>query len=558
MEMDPPALDDVVDLTMEPGLGQQLQQKQQPPQNSSLPQKQHHATVQQIQSLNNTPGDTNKFTTTSVRGNKIKLDCADMGTYHRVLAKLDVDKRQMHTHQLRRERGYRIILRNLHHSTPCEWIRKHIGHVASYRGCEEFKRAQAKLQSYRAHIAIGSQKRTNWQHQTSNNSGRWNATNNSFRWQQQHHNLPKSQKSPPQEAKNNSQPATSRQNTNRVANGQLFSNPFRSNAKQPHGQHGVSFQGQQEQQQHRGSQKTTPTSPQRQHNNSQQPTTSRNAKSTNTAPNRQHLSKHMQQSDVKQGNSDNISRPPLTPRGHQQQQHREPQTPKQQHHQQLGASNGIDQLMQVVSQNLLVFGFRRHHSTEQQLARVTQYILDSYEKRLFCSAVFIDVSEAFDRVWHSGLLLKLAKLLPFAYYQVLESYLTDRSFVVNGQNGVRSRSGRICAGVPQGSVLGPVLYTVFTSDMPLPHLAGQNDGRESDFFKDMLLSTYADDTIILCARSLANTAVRTNEIYLKSFTSWASKWGINLNKDKTIHSPLLRPDNGQEAGPACTCILPGE
>lgn len=112
------------------------------------------------------------------------------------------------------------------------------------------------------------------------------------------------------------------------------------------------------------------------------------------------------------------------------------------------------------------FGFRKQHSTEQQLLRVTQHILSAYEQKMYCSAVFIDVSEAFDRVWHDGLLLKLAKLLPHSLYKILQSYLTDRSFTMNSTNGIPSRTGKISAGVPQGSVLGPILYTVFTSDMP--------------------------------------------------------------------------------------------
>jgi len=58
------------------------------------------------------------------------------------------------------------------------------------------------------------------------------------------------------------------------------------------------------------------------------------------------------------------------------------------------------------------FGFRLNHGTDQQLARVTQFIMRAYEERKFCSAIFIDVKEAFDRVWHAGLLNKLSKLLP--------------------------------------------------------------------------------------------------------------------------------------------------
>jgi len=60
------------------------------------------------------------------------------------------------------------------------------------------------------------------------------------------------------------------------------------------------------------------------------------------------------------------------------------------------------------------FGVRSHHGTPEQAHRVTQNILGAFENKQYSSAVFLDVKEAFERVWHDGLLLKLKTLLPTA------------------------------------------------------------------------------------------------------------------------------------------------
>jgi len=93
----------------------------------------------------------------------------------------------------------------------------------------------------------------------------------------------------------------------------------------------------------------------------------------------------------------------------------------------------------------------------------------------------LDVSQAFDKVWHDGLLYKLKLLVPHTYFNVIKSYLTGRYFRVKFKE-VHTDLHKIEAGVPQGSVLGPILYTLFTADIPLT--------------PDVTLATFADDTAI--------------------------------------------------------------
>jgi len=96
----------------------------------------------------------------------------------------------------------------------------------------------------------------------------------------------------------------------------------------------------------------------------------------------------------------------------------------------------------------LQFGFKSNHSTTQQLLRLTEHISDGYEKKQHTGAAFLDVAQAFDRVWHDGLLYKLKMLnTPNAIYNLIKSYLTARCFLVK-INDTTSQIKIINAGVP--------------------------------------------------------------------------------------------------------------
>ena len=94
----------------------------------------------------------------------------------------------------------------------------------------------------------------------------------------------------------------------------------------------------------------------------------------------------------------------------------------------------------------------------------------------------MDVAQAFDKVWHKGLICKLRTILPKQYKEILESYLTERFFRIK-QGDAYSELKEIKAGVPQGSVLGPIIYLLYTSDLPK--------------LENSTVATFADDTRIL-------------------------------------------------------------
>lgn len=87
----------------------------------------------------------------------------------------------------------------------------------------------------------------------------------------------------------------------------------------------------------------------------------------------------------------------------------------------------IKRLKPIIEDNNLIpkhqFGFRSNHSIIEQVHRIVDKINNSFLSKKYCSAVFLDVSQAFDKVWHDGLLCKITQILPSKYYKFLRSYL---------------------------------------------------------------------------------------------------------------------------------------
>ena len=139
-------------------------------------------------------------------------------------------------------------------------------------------------------------------------------------------------------------------------------------------------------------------------------------------------------------------------------------------------------------------GFRPGDSCSNQLLFLINEIHKAFEdpKSLEVRAVFLDISKAFDKVWHDGLLFKLkqngvsGKLLKF-----FESYLHNRKQRVS-LNGFNSDYAEIESGVPQGSVLGPLLFLVYINDLE------KNIKSNVKFFADetMLYSIVRDKLLV--------------------------------------------------------------
>ena len=113
--------------------------------------------------------------------------------------------------------------------------------------------------------------------------------------------------------------------------------------------------------------------------------------------------------------------------------------------------------------------FRRGRSTLDQILYLSQSISDGFNKPRPGSLTIlstIDFSKAFDSVWHPALFDKLISAgLPPCFARWTQSFLSDRRACVVYQNH-KSRSFRVRRGVPQGSILGPVLFSLFINNFP--------------------------------------------------------------------------------------------
>ena len=154
-------------------------------------------------------------------------------------------------------------------------------------------------------------------------------------------------------------------------------------------------------------------------------------------------------------------------------------------------------------------GFRPGDSTTNQLLFLVNELHKAFDdpKCLEVRAVFLDISKAFDKVWHEGLLFKLKQngisgnLLNF-----FQSYLSNRkqSVVLNGFD---SDKREIKSGVPQGSVLGPLLFLIYINDL------------ERDIKSN--INFFADDTMLY---SIVNDPLTSAEVLnhdLTLISTWA-------------------------------------
>ncbi|XP_055589088.1 uncharacterized protein LOC129741388 [Uranotaenia lowii] len=166
------------------------------------------------------------------------------------------------------------------------------------------------------------------------------------------------------------------------------------------------------------------------------------------------------------------------------------------------------------------FGFRKGRSTVHQLTRVTDIIRCNKAVSKTSIMALLDVEKAFDNVWHNGLICKLKRFnFPIFLVKIIRNYLTTRSFQVSICNTC-SDTFNIHAGVPQGSILGPILFNIFTSDIPeLP------DGGQ--------LSLFADDTAIIYKGRIIRSIVNKLQNGLDVLAEYFNNWKICINAAKT-------------------------
>ena len=185
---------------------------------------------------------------------------------------------------------------------------------------------------------------------------------------------------------------------------------------------------------------------------------------------------------------------------------------------------------QILSSNQ--FGFLKGKSTVDAFNALTHFIYESLNRKQHCMGIFIDLKKAFDTVNHGVLLKKLelcgVRGLPLTWFT---SYLRDRRQSVRVAG--HSSSVRVVnVGVPQGSILGPILFLIYINDLP----------RISNLFSSIL---YADDTTLLSKNSDYGELIDSINSEIPRLYEWTNANRLSLNLNKTyamLYSNLADSD----------------
>ena len=165
-------------------------------------------------------------------------------------------------------------------------------------------------------------------------------------------------------------------------------------------------------------------------------------------------------------------------------------------------------------------GFRHSKSTVDQVVLLTQNIEDSFEAKKKAGAVFVDLTAAYDTVWHRGLTCKLLRLLPDKHMvRMIMELVRNRNFTLTTGDSKRRRLRRLKNGVPQGSVLAPLLFNIYVYDLP------STVSRRYAYADDLALLYPSDDWKDL--EGVLSQDMTTISTYLQT-------WRLQLSHTKTV------------------------
>ena len=156
----------------------------------------------------------------------------------------------------------------------------------------------------------------------------------------------------------------------------------------------------------------------------------------------------------------------------------------------------------------------------EQMYRLINEIILALENKQYCTALFMDIEKAFDKINHESLLQTIRKQFPEQIYQLIKSYLSGRTFVIKIRD-TYSEVKDIKAGVSQGSVLGPILYTLYRANIPTTI--------------NSKILTFADNTAILFRYTNPETAVKLLQEHITKIEKWLQEKQIKANPNKCNH-----------------------
>jgi len=170
-------------------------------------------------------------------------------------------------------------------------------------------------------------------------------------------------------------------------------------------------------------------------------------------------------------------------------------------------------------------GFRNEKGAADNLVFFTQKISETINRGKKALGIFFDISKAFDKVWHNGLLKKLIDLkIPNYILNYLKDFLNNRFFRIN-IDGYLGEACKITCSVPQGSVLGPLLFLVYINDIPL------TDSKSISYS-----SLFADDLVTIFMFNKPEFITHQVNRYLENLVAWQFKWRLKMNSSKCCYT----------------------
>lgn len=164
------------------------------------------------------------------------------------------------------------------------------------------------------------------------------------------------------------------------------------------------------------------------------------------------------------------------------------------------------------------FGFRSKHSTVHALIRLFEEAIVGFNDRKTTIAAFLDIEKAFDTMWVEGLIYKMIKMkFPDYLIRIVFSYLKGRRFRVKVGDQL-SDPVLVNDGVPQGSILGPLLFIIFMKDLPT-HM-------------NTSLTIFADDTSCFSTRLCQKRSKSNVQRHLDKLNTYYQRWKIRVNVEK--------------------------